>query len=218
MAHRRRISLFVLTIAALSLSSCSSPTATPSTSPPPLVTPTVTPTDTFESEILLANSAIEEEFLSAALDSCELTKTQSLSLYSSEGDTSNVTYFRPVETENLLFPENQISEGSTGEEIPDIYNNNLPALFDPCLLEEQAALAEDPNAELLEHSVEKISANRYAWSQHQGGANLETMYYDVTDGLITGYSKENGSAVMTEVAYTEFSGDVADYFMQAYGF
>jgi hypothetical protein len=183
-----------------------------------LVTPTVTPTDTFESEILLANSAIEEEFLSAALDSCELTKTQSLSLYSSEGDTSNVTYFRPVETENLLFPENQISEGSTGEEIPDIYNNNLPSLFDPCLLEEQAALAEDPNAELLEHTVEKISANRYAWSQHQGGANLETMYYDVTDGLITGYSKENGSAVMTEVAYTEFSGDLADYFMQAYGF
>ncbi len=164
MTHRRRISLFVLTIAALSLSSCSSPSATPSTSPSPSVTPTATPTDTFESEILLANSAIEEEFLSAALDSCELTKTQSLSLYSSEGDTSNVTYFRPVETENLLFPENQISEGGTGEEIPDIYNNNLPALFDPCLLEEQAALAENPNAELLEHSVEKISANRYAWS------------------------------------------------------
>ncbi len=44
------------------------------------------------------------------------------------------------------------------------------------------------------------------------------MYYDVTDGLITGYSKENGSAVKTEVAYTEFSGDLADLFKQAYGF
>lgn len=218
MARLRKLTLLALTFTAMGLASCSSPTAAPSTSPSPSVTPTATPTDTYQSEILLANNAIEEEFLRAALDSCELTKTQSLVLSSSEADTSNVTYFRPVERANLLFPENQISENSTGDDTPDIYNNYLPPLFDPCLLEEQAALADDPNAELLEHTVEKLGPYRYAWSQHQGGANLETMYYDVTDGLITRYSKVEGSAIMTEVSYAEFSGDLQNYFVEAYGY
>jgi hypothetical protein len=129
-----------------------------------------------------------------------------------------VTYFRPVERANLLFPENQISENSTGDDTPDIYNNYLPPLFEPCLLEEQAAMADDLNAELLEHTIEKLGPYRYAWSQHQGGANLETMYYDVTDGLITRYSKEDQSGIMTEVSYTEFSGDIANYFVEAYGY
>ena len=218
MAHRRKINSLVLTLAAMSLASCSSTTAAPSTSPSPSVTPTVTPTDTYVSEFRLANNEIEEEFLRAALDSCELTKTQSLVLHSSEADTSNVTYFRPVERANLLFPENQITDRGTGTSMPDVYNNYLPPLFDPCLLEEQAALGADPKAELLEHTVEKIGPYRYAWSQHQGGANLETMYYDVTDGLITRYSKGDGSAIMTEVSYKEFSGDIANYFARAYDY
>jgi hypothetical protein len=218
MAHQRTLSLLVLAIAALGLASCSSPTASPSTSPSPSVTPTSSPTDTYQSEILLANNDLEEEFLHFALASCELTKTKSLGLYSSDENGSTMTYFRPVDSENLLFPENQISEGSNGDAIDDIYNNYLPSLFDPCLLENQAALADDPNAELLEHTVEKIGTNTYVWSQHHGGANLDKMYYDVTDGLITRYSKVNGSAIMTEVSYTDFSGDLANYFVTAYGY
>jgi hypothetical protein len=218
MAHQRKLSLLVITIAALSLASCSSPTASPSTSPSPSVTPTSSPTDTYQSEILLANNDLEEEFLQVALASCELTKTKSLGLYSSDENGSTMTYFRPVDSENLLFPENQISEGSKGDAIDDIYNNYLPALFDPCLLENQAALADDPNAELLEHTVEKIGTSTYAWSQHHGGANLDTMYYDATDGLITRYSEVKGSAIMTEVSYSDFSGDLANYFVTAYGY
>jgi len=221
MGHRRRTSLLVLTIAALSLSSCSSSTPTPSTSPSPSVTPTATPTDTFDSEILLANNEIEEEFLRAALDSCELAKTQSLVLWSyeeSDGQLTNSTYFRPVESsEQLLFPENQISEGSAGEDIPDLYNNYLPPLFDPCLLEQQAALADDLNAELFEHTVEQIGPYEYAWSQHQGGANLEKMYYTVTDGIISRYSKDNEWPIGTEVMFMEFSGDLENKFIAAYG-
>ncbi|NDC19533.1 MAG: hypothetical protein EBZ87_04620 [Microbacteriaceae bacterium] len=221
MAHRRSISLLVLTIAALSLSSCASPAATPSTSPEPTVTPTATPTDTFDSEILLANNEIEEEFLRAALDSCELAKTQSLVLWSyeeSDGQLTNSTYFRPVESsEQLLFPENQISEGSAGEDIPDLYNNYLPPLFDSCLLEQQAALADDLNAELFEHTVEQIGPYEYAWSQHQGGANLEKMYYTVTDGIISRYSKDNEWPIGTEVMFMEFSGDLENKFIAAYG-
>lgn len=216
MVHRRNISFVVLLLGALSLASCSTPTATPSNSPSPSVTPTETPTDNYESEILLANNELEEEFLEIALNSCELTKTKSLHLFYSDGTTSTVTYFRP--SEEPLLPENQISENSLGDTIPGIYNNYHPALFHPCLLEEQAVLADDLSAEVLEHTVEKISPYRYAWSQHQGGANLETTYYDVTDGLITRYSKEDGSAIMTEVSYEEFSGDVANYFIEAYGY
>jgi hypothetical protein len=218
MAHQRKLSLLVITIAALGLASCSSPTASPSTSPSPSVTPTSSPTDTSASGIRLAKNDLETEFLQVALASCELTKTKSLGLYSSDENGSTMTYFRPVESANLLFPENQISEDANGEAIDDIYNNYLPALFDPCLLEKQAALSDDPNAELLEHTVEKIGTNTYAWSQHHGGANLDTMYYDVTDGLITRYSKVNGSAIMTEVSYTDFSGDLANYFVTAYGY
>ena len=224
MAHRRKISLLVLAIAALSLSSCSSSTPTPSTSPTPSVTPTASPTDTFDSEILLANNELEEEFLQAALDSCELTKTKSLIVMSSEGiltssgETSHVTYFRPAEREDLLLPENQVSENSNGDIIPGVYNNNLPGLFDLCLLEEQAALVDDPNAEVLEHTLEKINPYLYAWSQHQGGANLETMYYEVKDGLITMYSTDAGFVNMTELAYTEFTGDIASFFVTAHGY
>jgi len=216
MSRRSKLSLVVLLLGSLSLASCATPTATPSDSPSPTATPTVAPTDSYESEILLANNELEEEFLQIALNSCELTKTKSLHLYYSDGNTSTITYFRP--SENLLLTENQISENSSGDSIPGIYLNELPTLFDPCLLEEQAALAGDLNAELLEHTVEKISTFRYAWSQHQGGANLETVYYDVTDGVISQYSKEADSAIKTEVSYEEFSGDLADYFVVAYGY
>ena len=216
MAHQRKLSLLFITIAALGLASCSSPTASPSTSPSPSVTPTSS-TDTSANGIRLAKNDLETEFLKAALASCELTKTKSLGLYSAEGESATMTYFRPVESENLLYPENQISETGDGKAIDDIYNNYLPALFDPCLLENQAALADDPNAALLEHTVEKIGTNTYAWSQHQGGASLETMYYEVTDGLTTSYSKVKESKDKTTVSYTDFSGDLANRFVAAYG-
>ena len=214
MAYRIKSIVLVLILGSLSFAGCSTPAATTLESPSP--TPKASNNDTFQSEIFLANSELEEEFLQIALASCELTKTQSLHLYDSQGVTSISTYFRP--SENLLDPENQLSENSVGDFIPGIYNNYLPAFFDPCLLEEQAVLAENPDAELLEHSVEKIGTFRYVWSQHQGGANLESMYYDVRDGFISQYSKEENSAIKTEVSYTEFSGDTANFFIEAYGY
>ena len=216
MAYRSKVSLVVLLLGSVSLASCSTPSATPSNSPSPSVAPTVEPTDSYESEILLANNELEEEFLQIALASCELTKTKSLQVYDLHGDGTTITYFRP--SDNLLLAENQVSENHMGELLPTTYVNNLPMLFYPCLLEEQAALVEDPNAELLEHTVEKLSPNRYAWSQHQGGANLETIYFDVSDGLISTYSKELNSAIKTEVSYEEFGGDLAQYFINAYGY
>ena len=214
MADRKRLTLVALTLAALSLAGCSTPTPDPLTSPSS--TPSATQVDAYQSDILLANNELEEEFLEIALASCELTKTKSLSLYDLQGNTSTTTYFRP--SDNLLDPENQLSENALGDFIPGIYTENLPALFYPCLLEAQAASAADLNAELFEHTVEKIGPFNYVWSQHQGGANLETLYFDVMDGLISQYSKEQGSAIKTEVAYTDFSGDVADFFVGTYGY
>lgn len=214
MAYRKKFALLALTLAALSLAGCSTPTPDPLASPSS--TPSVSQVDAYQSDILLANNELEEEFLEIALASCELTTTKSLNLYDLQGNTSTTTYFRP--SDNLLDPENQLSENSLGDFIPGIYTENLPALFLPCLLEKQAALAQDPNAVLLEHTVEKIGPFNYVWSQHHGGASLESTYYDVTDGLISQYSAEQGSAIKTEVAYTDFSGDVADFFVGAYGY
>lgn len=214
MTYRKTLTLLVLTFSALSLAGCGTSNPTPTASPSP--TPAASQADTYESDILLANNELEEEFLEIALASCELTTTKSLNLYDSQGNTSTTTYFRP--SDNLLDPENQLSENALGDFIPGIYTENLPGLFYPCLLEAQAASATDLNAELFEHSVEKIGPFNYVWSQHQGGANLESMYFDVMDGLISQYSKEQGSAIKTEVAYTDFSGDIADFFIGAYGY
>ncbi|NBQ93494.1 MAG: hypothetical protein EBU06_06150 [Micrococcales bacterium] len=218
MAQKRIIGFLLITIAALCSASCSSPQTSPSSKLSPSVTTTPSPSDTFDSEIRLAKNEVEEEFLQAALASCELTKTKSLGLYDSDGTGSHVTYFRPANTADLLLPENQITEDSTGATLPNVYYNYLPSLFDPCELERQAGLVSDPNPVLLEHKVVKIDPLCFAWSQHQGGANLETMYYYVTNGLITRYSRQAGSAIMTEVSYEEFTGDRAQYFVTAYGY
>ncbi len=211
MARHRYIGLVIFSLLTLGMSGCASATGTPVATE----TPTETPTDMYQSEILLANNELEEEFLQIALASCAQTQTKSLIVVDSGASASEATYFRPGE--DLLNPENSFTDGPLGDRIANRYTEFLPRLFDPCLLEQQAAYADDPNAPLLEHSVVKVSPFRYVWSQHHGGANLESLNYDVTDGLISQYSTDDNQ-IFTEVGYTEFEGDVANFFIEYYGY
>ena len=140
----------------------------------------------YDAEIKLADSELEREFLTIALASCKEAQTNGFVLTHEEGSS----YFRPASTG--IFPvwpfdEVLVKDGVTG---PAFFNNYPPAIFSPCALE---AVARSGNAdpEYLEHSVQLWASNSYGWSQHNGGASLDEIVFQVTDGLITRFGPYN---------------------------
>jgi len=140
----------------------------------------------YDAEIQLANDELEREFLTIALASCREAQTNGFVLTYEEG----VSYFRPASTgifPDWPFDEISVKDGVTG---PAFFNNYAPAIFSPCDLE-AAARSGNVDPEYLEHSVQLWASNSYGWSQHNGGANLDEIVYQVTDGLITRYGPYN---------------------------
>ena len=140
----------------------------------------------YDAEIELANNELELEFLTIALASCKKAQQEGFVLSYDEGES----YFRPAQTGIFLdwpFDEVTVKDGKTG---PAFFNNYPPAIFNPCSLE-GAARSGQAGLAYLEHSVQLWASNSYGWSQHNGGANVDEIVYQVTDGLITRYGPYN---------------------------
>ncbi|MEI7419667.1 MAG: hypothetical protein WCK24_02270, partial [Actinomycetes bacterium] len=159
----------------------------------------------YGSKILLAKDDLELEFLTIALASCKKAQTDGLIITDSE----NTTYFRPTEKDEFTdwaFDQVTVDKGKA---TPGKFYNYLPSFFDPCDLEIQAHRAE-PDAPVLEHKVDKMADNSYAWSQHHGGYSLEETVYQITDGLITRYGRYNNLSVI--VSYGPLSAEQLAFF------
>lgn len=177
-----------------------SPTATESEKPANTDTeiPTYTPRLDYTKDIVLAKNETELEFLTIALASCQKAQTDGFVAKTSEGES----IFR-ADVEGLwpFWPFDQVSivDGKTVfGETEVLFNMYWPSLFDPCDLE-ASARSRDPDDVYLEHKLTKVDENTYIWAQHQGGANLNEMTYEVTDGLITGYARDETYA--TQISY-----------------
>jgi hypothetical protein len=209
----RVATLFLL--GALLVSGCSSGAKKAQSSNPP--DPSNSPTDTesqkppfpsgldYGSKILLAKDDLELEFLTIALASCKKAQTDGLIIT----DNENTTYFRPTEkSESTDWPFDQVTV-EKGKASSGKFYNYLPSFFDPCDLEIQAHRAE-PDAPVLEHKVDKMADNSYAWLQHHGGNSLEETVYQVTDGLITRYGRYNNLSVL--VSYGPLNAEQLAFF------
>jgi hypothetical protein len=189
------------------LTGCSGPNdeATKKMSPSPSATETPSPTPTedvaeplesvldYSQPIVLAKDDLEMEFLTIALASCEKAQQDGFMLSHEEGDS----YFRPASTG--IFPEWPFDEVFVrdGEAGPAYFRNYPPSMFSPCSLE-AAARGKNVDPEYLEHAVQLWASNSYGWSQHNGGANLDEIVFQVTDGLITRFGPYNNmSKVVT---------------------
>ena len=159
----------------------------------------------YDAEITLANNELEREFLAIALASCKKAQQDGFILSYDEGES----YFRPSQTGTFPFwpfDEVTVKDGKTG---PAFFNNYPPAIFSPCSLE-AAARSGNVDSEYLEHSVQRWASNSYGWSQHNGGANLDEIVYQVKDGLITRYGPYNNMSNV--VTYGPLSQDQLELF------
>jgi len=140
----------------------------------------------YDAEIKLADSELEREFLTIALASCKEAQTKGFVLTHQEG----ISYFRPASTGTFPFwpfDEVLVKDGQAGDAF---YKNYPPDFFSPCGLE-AAARNENADPAYLEHKVQVWASNSYGWSQHNGGASLDEIVFQVTDGLITRYGPYN---------------------------
>jgi hypothetical protein len=186
-----------------------------SSSPDPSSSPTETesqepiaiPKLDYNDEIVLANNALELDFLTIALASCE--KAQKDGFTATTGD--RVSYFRPAE-EGIFpywpFDEVTVKNGVVG---PAAYQNYYPGFLSPCALELQGR---EWNYEIddvrLEHKVILNSDGTYSWYQHFGGANMDETVYQVSNGLITRYGVFKN--LDTVVGYGPFTSEQNSYF------
>jgi hypothetical protein len=187
-------------------SSSPSPSNSESQSAAPKVSPTFALN--YSGDILLAKNDLEREFLTIALKSCLKAQTDGFIIT----DSQATTYFRPATAG--LWPDWQFDEVSVidGKASQGIFYDYGPAFLDPCNLEIQAQRVE-ANAVVLEHKVTSETANEYIWSQHQGGYSLESMTYQVADGLITGYWRTDNSDHV-QVGYGPLTEDQVKLFDQ----
>ena len=158
--------------------------------------PIVIPKIDYNDKIVLANNALELEFLTIALASCEKAQKDGFSVTS--GD--RVSYFRPAE-EGIFpywpFDEVTVKNGVAG---PAAYQNYFPGLLSPCDLELEARLWSDQiDAVALEHKVVLNSDGTYSWFEHYGGYSLEETRFKVQDGLVVEYAEK------TKVGYGPFT-------------
>lgn len=185
-----------------------SPTLTETETPTPTETEPETETEAenppyepridFTLPIVLAKNDVELEFLAIALASCQKAQTDGFVAKTAKGES----IFRADVKGNWPFwPFEQVSiiDGKpVFGETEVLFFMRWPAIFDPCDLE-AAARTRDPEDVYLEHKVTKINDNSYKWAQHQGGANLDEMAYEVKDGLISGYAANKSYA--TKISY-----------------
>jgi hypothetical protein len=179
-----------------------SPTVTETDHPTPTETdidnPAYEPRLDYTEDIVLAKNDVELEFLTISLASCEKAQTDGFIAETAEGesifrsDTKSGWPFWPFAQVSIIdgkpvFGENEV-----------LFNIYWPAVFDPCDLE-AAARTREPEDVYLEHKVTKINDNSYKWAQHKGGANLDELIYEVTDGLISGYAPNKTYA--TKISY-----------------
>jgi hypothetical protein len=189
-------------------------------SPSPTVTetetPTPTPTETepeaetetenppyeprldYTQDIVLAKNDVELEFLTIALASCQKAQTDGFLAKTAKGES---IFRADVKGGWPFWPFDQVSiiDGKpVFGETEVLFFMSWPSIFDPCDLE-AAARSREPDDVYLEHKVTKINDNSYRWAQHQGGASLEEMIYEVKDGLISGYQRNQTFA--TKISY-----------------
>jgi len=179
-----------------------SPTVTETDRPTPTETdidnPAYEPRLDYTKDIVLAKNDVELEFLTIALASCEKAQAEGFMAKTAEGesifrsDVKGGWPFWPFAQVSIIdgkpvFGENEV-----------LFNMYWPAVFNPCDLE-AAARTRDPEDVYLEHKVTKINDNSYKWAQHQGGANLDEMIFEVKDGLISGYAPNKTYA--TKISY-----------------
>lgn len=210
--------LFLL--GALLLSGCSSgekkdqSSSSPNRSSSPKDTesekPIVIPKLDYNAKIVLAKDALELEFLTIALDSCQRAQEDGFSITS--GDS--VSYFRPA-AEGIFpywpFDEVTVKDGVVG---PGAHQNYYPSLLEPCDLELSGRLHQIDDV-ALEHKVDKLADNSYSWSQHHGGYDMDETVYQVSNGLITRYGAYNN--LDTVVSYGPFTPEQAAYFDKVNG-
>jgi hypothetical protein len=169
--------------------------------------PIVIPKLDYNDKIVLAKDALELEFLTIALDSCEKAQKDGFSVTS--GDS--VSYFRPAE-EGIFpywpFDEVTVKNGVVG---PAAYQNYYPGFLSPCDLELQGR---EWNYEIddvrLEHKVILNSDGTYSWFQHFGGSSMDEFVYQVSNGLITRYGVFKN--LDTVVGYGQFTSEQNSYF------
>jgi len=201
--HNLKASIAAAVLLTALLAGCSSNSATPNAQDPTpsqseTIAPNPTPSESessvpelklsmdYDAEIKLADNELEREFLTLALASCKEAQTKGFVLTYEEG----VSYFRPASTgiyPDWPFDEVTVKNGVSG---PAFFNNYAPVIFNPCALE-AAARSGKADPEYLEHSVQVWASNSYGWSQHNGGASLDEIVFQVTDGLITRYGPYN---------------------------
>jgi hypothetical protein len=169
--------------------------------------PIVIPKLDYNDKIVLAKDALELEFLTIALDSCEKAQKDGFSVTSGY----SVSYFRPA-AEGIFpywpFDEVTVKNGVVG---PGAYQNYYPSLLDPCDLELGGRLWSRQIDDVgLEHKVDKLADNSYSWSQHHGGYHMDETVYQVSNGLITRYGPYNNMDAV--VGYGPFTPEQSAYF------
>lgn len=203
-------SLFVIA----ALSACSISETKPGNKQSASPTPSETVTETFDpiaamqrGKPNLAQNALEEEFLTMALNSCQRAIEDGLVI--EHADITSYFIGDPnTEFGNWRIREVAVVDGVAG---PGIYNNYLPEFFAPCETLIQADLIKpEDGSQRLEHTLVKISARVYSWGEHSGGFSTEDTKYSVdAEGFISGYG-ETGSE--TKVSYGPFSETIKAYF------
>jgi hypothetical protein len=195
------------------LTGCSGPNdeASKKMSPSPSATETPSPTPTqndaeplesvldYSQPIVLAKDDLEMEFLTIAVNSCKKAQTYGFVAKTIEGES----IFRPALEGNWPdWPFDQVSvvdgKSSVPSQIQDLFYLYWPSFLNPCYLE-AAARNREPDDVYLEHKLIKIDEGTYSWAQHNGGANLDEVIFEVSGDLISGYEAVEGYPV--EITY-----------------
>ena len=173
-------------------------TPVPTETEPETENPPYEPRLDYTLPIVLAKSDLELEFLTIALASCQKAQTDGFVARTAKGES---VFRADVKGSWPFWPFDQVSiiDGKpVFGETEVLFFMSWPAIFDPCDLE-AAARSRESDDVYLEHKVTKINDNSYKWAQHQGGANLDEIVYEVKNGLISGYAPNKAYA--TKISY-----------------
>ena len=139
----------------------------------------------------LAKSSTEEKFIEIADKSCKLAIKNGFVLTES-GYTTIYPPQPAVATPSMLAqPSSYATLDSTGKPVSRYYDF-MPSVCEPSFLNDQVPLLK-PGMKTTEHRLTKLSATKFAWYSHHGGADLNKTVFTLAKGLISGWSLWTGS-------------------------
>jgi len=139
----------------------------------------------------LAQTAAEDKFIEIADKSCNLAMKNGFVMTEAGYSTIFPAQPKGATPSRLAQPGAFVTLDATGKNVIRYYDY-VPSLCEPTDLNRQVPLLK-AGMKTTEHRLTKLTSTKFAWFSHHGSSDLNKTIFNLSKGLITGWSLWNGS-------------------------